>query len=352
MSRNCFRLRSMLFIIIMFCGLVACASAVSNINGDSEYTTVFTVTATKNNAYIKLKSYKGTANITVNGNKISMGTPKRYEKDEPCHGFYSIKVSNGKTYDWAPSAKKTGFFYSGTVSVRGSETSGTLTINFPNPGTYTVSVVPYTTSEAISEYWLDDKFNYWKSNATWKLTNESGCTCSFNGKKGNSNTPNSSESEKRIIPAFVKVLCYDQSGNVLRSSSETITSSQWIKPVEIQGYHCESTEYISYNSDGTAKPSSVSFVYIKDEPKEGYISINCYDNNGNWLKSDIQTVLGSQYVYPPVIDGYTAISSAVYISYNNGIVHQLMRIFIMRRIYLHRKKVIFQSIVMMIMTTG
>ena len=123
--------------------------------------------------------------------------------------------------------------------------------------------------------------------------------------------------EKYPVSATVNVMCTDMNGTYLTGYTETITESRTIYPQTISGYNIASGgQYITF-VNGTCTPSSVTFRYQKISPP-ATLNIDCYDQNGNYIRSYTETISESRTVYPQAISGYTASSGGQYVEYRDG----------------------------------
>ena len=117
--------------------------------------------------------------------------------------------------------------------------------------------------------------------------------------------------------ATVSVSCVDDSGAWLNSYTETITESKTIYPKAISGYDIASGgQYITF-SNGTCSPNSVTFKYQKIR-NPATLTVNCYDENGTFIKSYTETLTASKTVNPQAISGYNIASEGQYVSYSDG----------------------------------
>lgn len=123
--------------------------------------------------------------------------------------------------------------------------------------------------------------------------------------------------QKYATSATVTVTCRDTSGAYLNSYTETVTASTTIYPKAISGYNVASGgQYIAFNN-GVASPSSVEFKYQKIQ-NPATLNINCYDENGNYIRSYTETITASKMVYPQAISGYNISSSGQNVTYSDG----------------------------------
>ena len=142
------------------------------ISGNTGGSTVFYVNSTASDAYIYLKSEKGTAYVNQHN---ALGIHSGYG-NENHHGFYLVSVASlTSQYQsdviWAPSATKN----TSNVSMNDQ-----LKISFPSSGAYYVEVEPLSNS-AAAKYWKVDSIQKWINPATWYYTDtKSNCIVTKN----------------------------------------------------------------------------------------------------------------------------------------------------------------------------
>jgi hypothetical protein len=155
----------------------------------------------------------------------------------------------------------------------------------------------------ISGYWYYDEFEYWISDATWKVDAEKNCAAYYG-----------------YGSARYNVMCYDEYGSLIRSATETVSSSVTVNPPAISGYTTiSSSQYVSFDHNtGTCSPSTVSFYYRKNAPSSATLYIYCYDEYGSSLGTYTESINSSRTINPPSINGYTANSSGRSVTFNSS----------------------------------
>ena len=308
MRKNSFYLiLTALILCLLFC-FPSFSLADDSVLGTTSDSITFYVTSEGGYSYIDLTSYKGLALCTRYYVGIfSYGN--QYEEED--HGFYNVNIKGPSNwnYQWTPSAT--------TGSSANQVRNETLKISFPSSGLYTITVNPIGPSNIQYTYWKEDALDKWINDAWWMVTGSSSC-------KVTRDMPIKYSGDEVIINYYLD-------GRLDSEETQTLYSSTYVYPKDIPGYLCTTeAQYISFDESRGCNPRMISFYYTKEnhqedtlesvEPRsgEGLVSINCYDNNDNWLEGFTQSIWSSQYVYPPTISGYTAVSSAEYISYNNG----------------------------------
>ena len=139
----------------------------SPVYGDTSGSTTFWVRADKANASFVLKSYQGKASVAQHN---FLGIPTG-DGDEIHYGFYWVSDSTGRSFHWGPDA---------TANKSQLNTNQEISMTFPNPGVYSVTIVPLAYSD-VNHYWVMDTINYWKTQAKWIVKSDSlsGCKVSF-----------------------------------------------------------------------------------------------------------------------------------------------------------------------------
>ena len=139
----------------------------SPVYGDTSGSTTFWVRADKANASFVLKSYQGKASVAQHD---FLGIPTG-DGDEIHYGFFWVSDSTGRSFHWGPDA---------TANKSQLNTNQEISMTFPNPGVYSVTVVPLAYSD-VNHYWVMDTINYWKTQAKWIVKSDSlsGCKVSF-----------------------------------------------------------------------------------------------------------------------------------------------------------------------------
>ena len=275
----------------------AAADGSETVSGSTYAATTFYVYANSSTSYIRLFAEKGTvyvADYNSNGNLNGYKTEDNY-------GFYKVQVTGvnnySKSFVWVPQFSK---------SIIGVETSRSLIIIFPAVGDYKVVVTPMDKSEINGTYWVQNRFQYWTSAATWSVASQLNCSCRDSGSIG-------------VQPqgGKVTVYCYDTTGNYLRTYTETLTSSRTIAPQAISGYNAVTSGQYVNCLNGACSPSSVTFYYQRTATS-GSVTISCYDTAGNYLRTYTETVNSSRTLTPQAISGYTALTTGQYIVFSNG----------------------------------
>ena len=118
--------------------------------------------------------------------------------------------------------------------------------------------------------------------------------------------------------AALTVYCYDSSGSLIRSYTETINSSRAVYPQDIRGYTINSSAQYVYYANGICTPASITFRYIKNAVS-GKVKITCRDSRGSVIKTYTETVTGSKKIKPPAITGYKTTSSARTVTCTDGV---------------------------------
>ena len=336
-----------------------------DISGTSKAAVTFTVNAGNGGGYFVLFGTKGSAYASVFD---ASGRFTGYNS-EAMYGFFRILVTRSgyeQSYVWAPSA---------TENTYDAERGQTLVITFPYAGDYTVVVTPLTRQEINGSYLPQNRFHYWVTDASWIISRSS--NCGFGAAGGAGTRPAASGTVSvycydiarnyiqaysetvtasttlypKEIPGYksassgqyvafnngtcnpatvffyymkeaaygsVTVYCYDSNGQLIRQYTETVTASQTIYPQAISGYNPTSSgQYITF-SGGACTPASVTFNYQKIQQGPATLTVNCYDENGNFIRTYTEQVSQSKTVYAQGISGYEVISPGQYVTYNNG----------------------------------
>ena len=114
----------------------------------------------------------------------------------------------------------------------------------------------------------------------------------------------------------VTINCYDIAGIFLDTYTETISYSRTVTPKAISGYNAASGgQYVSF-SNGVCNPSTITFKYQK-VATPATLNIDCYDSNGNYIRSYTETLTSSRTVYPQAISGYTIVSGGQAVTYSS-----------------------------------
>lgn len=122
--------------------------------------------------------------------------------------------------------------------------------------------------------------------------------------------------EPYATSATVTVNCYDLAGIFLDSYTETVSFSKTVTPKAISGYNVASGgQYVTF-SNGTCTPSTITFRYQK-VANPATLNIDCYDANGNYIRSYTETLTSSRTVYPQAISGYTIASGGEAVTYSS-----------------------------------
>lgn len=282
-------LAALLALALIWIAVPQTASATTNIDGSTQRTTTFYVQS-YGSATVKLYSYKGSARVK---NYTATGSFKSYET-ESHYGFYRVTVQGSgysASYRWVPSANV-------LFGITDAKTSRTLELSFPRSGNYTVKVEPMSAGD-ISNFWIADRFDHWITDATWEVSKESNCNCSYS----NPNPPS-------VTSDTVTVNCYDENGSFLKTYTETVTKSTTLYPKSISGYTATSNSYyVSFSSASGASTKNISFYYRKNRAQEVSIYVYCYDENGHNFNTYIEKISSSCTIYPENFPGYTAVSS-------------------------------------------
>lgn len=123
--------------------------------------------------------------------------------------------------------------------------------------------------------------------------------------------------EKYASSATVNIGCFDQDGNWLNSYTETLTASRTIYPQAISGYNVASGgQYVTF-ANGACNPSDITFRYQKIQ-NPATLNVDCYDTNGNYIRSYTETITASRTVYPQAISGYNIASGGQQVTYSDG----------------------------------
>ncbi len=369
--RNRFRkglsllLAAVLSLAVFFaCPEAAIADASGDISGTTKDEVTFNVYAGNGGGYFVLFASKGTAYVS---NIDSSGRFLGYISEDD-FGFFRVLVTMPgyeQTYLWAPSA---------TLNTYTVERGQSLVVSLPYTGNYTVAVTPLSRQEINGSYWPQNRFHYWLTDASWIVSRTSNCEISAESSDqpsaGGSVTvycydiaknyiqtyTESVTSSKTIYPQTIAgykaasstgqyiavnngvcnpnsvffyymkvaaygsltVYCFDSNGQLLQQYTETITESKTIYPQAISGYTAASSgQYITFGG-GVCSPAAVSFTYQKSQPVAASLTVNCYDENGNYLNTYTEELTESKTVYPKAVSGYDVASPGQYIIYSSG----------------------------------
>ncbi len=207
-----------------------------------------------------------------------------------------ITYSNGTCTPNTVTFKYQPYATSATVTISCYDTNGTFITSYTETLTASKTINP----QAISGYTIASGGQY--------VTFSNG-VC----------TPSSITFKYQKIqnPATLNIDCYDTDGNYIRSYTETITGSRTVYPQAISGYDIVSGgQAVKYN-DGTCSPNAIAFSYSKI-PTPASVTIRCIDTNGNVIRTTTETITATKTIKPPKISGYTALSSAKKVKYNDG----------------------------------
>ena len=241
-----------------------------------------------NGSYIKSYTETITASKTI--------YPQTISGYNTTSGGQYITFSNGTCSPATVTFKYQKIPTSGTVSVNCYDTNGSYIRSYTETITGSTTIYP----QAISGYSTQSGGQY----ITFSNGVCSPSTVTF-------------QYQKYPTSATVNVTCYDTNGTYLNSYTETVTESKTIYPQAISGYNIASGgQYITF-SNGTASPSSVTFKYQKIQ-NPATLNIDCYDSNGNYIRSYTETLTASKTVYPQAISGYNIASAGQYVEYSDG----------------------------------
>ena len=345
---------------------MATADASNDIGGTTKAAVTFTVKAGNGGGYFVLFASKGSAYVS---DYDSSGRFTGY-KGEDDYGFFRVLVTRTgyeQVYTWAPSA---------TLNTSQVKKGQSLVVYVPYAGEYTVVVTPLTRQEINSSYWPQNRFHYWVTDASWIVSRTANCSTGTGG--GSSSIQPAASGTvsvycydiarnylqaytetvtasttlypkeisgykaassgqyvafsngscnpntiffyymKEAVYGSVTVYCYDSNGQLIRQYTESVTASQTLYPQAITGYNAVSSgQYITF-SNGTCSPAAVTFSYQKIQQGPATLTVNCYDENGNFIQTYTEQLTADKNVYPQAISGYNIISPSQYVTYSNG----------------------------------
>ncbi len=156
--------KSLLIVFILTTLVLSCLFSegfASNGLCDMSRETIIKLTVTNpHDAWIKLKSYKGTAVVDTH----FMSVFSSGQKDESHHGFYYVMgYGFGGSFRWVPSATRWILDYMDNWPQIEDEE---VTLYFQSAGDYEITIRPMSTSDA-SQYWKVDSIVAWKEYPYW-----------------------------------------------------------------------------------------------------------------------------------------------------------------------------------------
>ncbi len=283
-------LRKIMFALLTAALLLAAGTAAADsyaTRGDGRTTVVFYVESF-GNARLTLKQNPGECQeLTYNILNIVDGILGKCEEWGKYHITVTMPSGGRYTEDW-------------DKTYRG----GSYELSLGQSGIYTVRVVPFTNSE-INASWSMDMFAGWEKQPQWWIASQSNC---------NVYTKDPTPTDKT---GRVNVYCYDENNRLIRDGSVLMTQSGYIDPPQISGYNTSSgRQYVNLNkTTGVCSPSSVTFRYRKDVPSSAVLTVNFYDEYGNWFDQKQYAISYSRDFSPPTVSGYTATSGSRYITF-------------------------------------